>query len=129
MKSLVLIMFALITTGLVGFGSTAMAETKISGDEIKMLLSGNTAEGKYIKWKTTHKMYFEATGKLRRIDSLNNKEIGEWYINKSGQLCFIVRKDRCNDVMKRDDDGYNIYRRGTFKFTFDKILPGNPHNL
>jgi len=127
-KTHILITFALITACFVQPGSIAMAETKVSGDEIKTLLAGNTAEGKYIKWETTHKMYFEEKGKLRRIDSLNNKEKGEWYINKLGQLCIIVRKDRCNDVMKRDDGGYNVYHRGTFKYTFDKIVPGNPYN-
>lgn len=105
------------------------AETKLKSDEIKALLSGNTAEGRYIKWKTTHQMYFDATGKLRRTDSLNNKEKGTWTVNKSDELCVEVKKERCNEVMKRDDGGYNVYRKGKLRFTFDKIVPGNPHNL
>ena len=125
----VLLIFTLSTVGLIGFGSPALAETRVSGDELKRLLSGNTAEGRYIKWETTHKMYFEATGKLRRIDSLNNQESGDWYVNKDGELCISVRKELCNEVMQRDDGGYNVYRRGDLKFTFDKIVPDNPHNL
>lgn len=119
----------IIVFSLMGLCQPSLAESRLSGEQIKALLSGNTVEGKYIKWKTTHKMYFEATGKLRRIDSLNNKEKGRWEINNSDELCVSVRKTRCNQVMKRDDGGYNVYRHGTLKFTFDKIVPGNPYNL
>ena len=124
-----IISFSAVMIGLLGLFHIAIAETRVSSEELKTLLSGNTVEGRYIKWGTTHKMYFEATGKMRRIDSLNNEEKGAWSVNKNDELCVEVRKERCNEVMKRDDGGYNIYRRGTHKFTFDKILPGNPHNL
>lgn len=83
---------SVIIIGMEGLYHEVTAETRVSGTELKTLLSGNTVEGKYIKWKTTHKMYFEATGKLRRIDSLNNKEKGEWYIDDSGNLCISVKK-------------------------------------
>ena len=118
-----------IVFGFIGVSQQAVAETQVSGEELKTLLSGNTVEGRYIKWETTHKMYFSENGKLSRIDSNNNKEKGEWEINKSGELCISVRKTRCNKVMKRDDGGYDVFRRGDLKFTFDKILTGNPHNL
>jgi hypothetical protein len=121
--------FSIFIIGLMGFCHAAFAETDVSGEDLKTLLSGNTVEGKYIKWDTTHKMYFEATGKIRRIDSKNKKEKGEWYINGSGELCISMRKEHCNYVMKRDDGGYNVYRSGTLKFTFDKIVSGNPYNL
>jgi hypothetical protein len=109
--------------------AAAAAETKVPGDELKALLSGNTAEGKYIRWGTTHKMYFAASGELSRVDSRNNKEAGRWYVNGSGDLCIEVRKERCNQVMKRDDGGYNVYRKGELRFTFDKIVPDNPYHL
>ena len=125
----IVISFFIIMFTLFGLSLSANAETRLSADELTTLISGNTVEGQYIKWKTTHKMFFEETGKIRRIDSLNNKESGEWEVNKSGELCVSMKKTRCNEVMKRDDGGYNIYRRGNLKFTFDKVLPGNPHNL
>lgn len=115
--------------GFMCFHTTTIADTKVSADELRTLISGNTAEGKYIKWGTTHKMYFDASGKIRRTDSLNNAEKGSWYINQSGELCISMRKERCNEVVKRDDGGYNVMRAGNVKFTFDKFLPGNPHNL
>ena len=108
--------------------SVIAGETQVTGEELKTLLSGNTVEGNYIKWKTTHKMFFDASGEIRRIDSLNNKETGNWRIYKN-ELCVEIRKEKCNKVMKREDGGYNVMRRGDVKFTFEKILPGNPHNL
>lgn len=105
------------------------AETRLKSAEIKTLLTGNTAEGKYIKWKTTHKMFFDASGKIRRTDSRNNNEKGSWSVNDQDELCINVRKRRCNEVMKRDDGGYNVYRNKRLLFTFDKILPGNPYKL
>ena len=122
-------LFITILFAFVGVHNSAVAETKVSAEQLKTLLSGNSTEGKNIKWKTTHKMYFDADGKISRIDNLNNKETGNWFINESGDLCIKVRKKRCNQVMKRDDGGYNVYRRGDLKFTFDKIVNGNPYNL
>jgi len=123
---------AIILVGLIGLGTapSESAETRVSGDELQTLLSGNTGEGKFIKWETTHKTYFEATGKFRRIDSLNNKQKGEWYINKSGELCMVGKhKENCNVVMKREDGGYNLYVSNNLNWTIDKIVPGNPNNL
>ena len=124
-----MILLVFVAMGVLGLCNIAAADTTVSGEELKKLLSGNTAEGRYIKWETTHKMFFDAAGKLRRIDSLNNREEGSWSVNKSGQLCIEVRRERCNDVTKRPDGGYDVSRRGEVKFTFDKIVPGNPHNL
>ncbi|UCE88284.1 MAG: hypothetical protein JSW10_07925 [Pseudomonadota bacterium] len=110
-------------------GPALAGDTPVGADELKALLSGNTAEGRYIKWETTHKMFFDASGEIRRVDSLNNEEKGEWYVNKQGELCISVRKERCSEVTMRDDGGYNASRKGTLVFTFDKIVSGNPHNL
>ena len=107
----------------------AIAETKVTAEELKTLLSGNTTEGKNIRWETTNKMYFEATGEIRRIDSLNNKQKGEWYVDETGELCIKLRKNRCNEVFKREDGGYNVYPRDKLRFTIDKITPGNPYKL
>ena len=123
------ISFFTVMIGFIFLHHSAIAgETRVSGDELKSLLSGNTVEGNYIKWKTTHKMFFDASGEIRRTDSRNNDEKGNWRIYKD-DLCVEVRKERCNQVMKREDGGYNVMRRGEVKFTFEKILPGNPHNL
>jgi len=123
---------AIILVGLIGFGTapSESAETRVSGDELQTLLSGNTGEGKFIKWDTTYKAYFEATGRMFRIDSLNNRERPQWYINKEGELCIKGKhKENCHEVKKREDGGYNLYLSNDLKWTIDKIVPGNPNNL
>ena len=102
---------------------------KLDGDEIKKLLLGNTAEGKFAKWGTTHKTYFDPTGKLRRIDNLNNKESGFWAIDNEGHLCIEIGRRKCNTVKRRPDGGYDVYRAGELRHTYDKIVKGNPYNL
>lgn len=128
LRNLILSLVTIMISFMVLHQSAIAGETQVTGEELKTLLSGNTAEGKYIKWETTHKMFFDASGEIRRTDSLNNKEKGYWRIDKD-ELCIKVRKERCNQVMKREDGGYNVMRIGEVKFTFDKILPGNPYNL
>jgi len=121
-----------ILIGLIALGTAplTLAETRVSADELQKLLAGNTGEGKFLKWETTHKTYFEATGKFRRLDSLNNKQKGEWYINKNGELCMVGKhKENCNVVMKREDGGYNLYVSNNLNWTLDIIVPGNPNNL
>ncbi len=106
------------------------AEEEVSGEELKKLLSGNTAEGQLIRWETSHKTYFDPSGDMRRVDGKNNKEQGVWQVDKYGRLCIEVKKERCRTVKKRSDGGYNVYsRREELKYTFDKIVPGNPNNL
>ncbi len=97
---------------------------------LETLIKGNSVEGKRIKWKTTYKMYFEPSGMFRRIDSLNNKESGEWEIESDGTLCMIGRKKRCRAVKQRGDGGYDVYnRRDEVVWTMDKVTSGNPYNL
>ncbi len=106
------------------------AEEAVDGETIKKVLAGNTVEGKLVKWGTTFKMYFTENGYFKRVDSLNNKESGEWEINSQSKLCILLNKKRCRIVKKRDDGGYNVYSNaGELKMTFDKVLPGDPHNL
>ena len=105
------------------------AETQISGDKIIGLLSGKTTVGKNIKWETKHKTYFDPSGELRRIDSFGNRETRNWRLGWRGELCIEGGKEKCHKVKKRTDGGYNVYHRGLLRYTYDKIIDGNPYNL
>jgi hypothetical protein len=108
----------------------AYADKQLDKETLEALIKGNTVEGKRVKWKTTYKMYFDPSGKYRRIDSLNNKEGGDWRVEKDGKLTMIGRKEHNRIVKQRSDGGYDVYNKsGQVVWTMDKITPGNPYDL
>ena len=109
----------------------SFAGEQISKDTLETLIKGNTVEGKKIRWETTYKMYFDPAGTFMRIDSLTNKDGGEWYVASDGLLCTTARKkERCRSVIQRSDGGYEVYnKREEVVWTMDKISPGDPYNL
>jgi len=118
-----------------GFLAMNLVGLSFAGDELdkatlETLIKGNTAEGKRIKWETTYKMYFDPSGKFKRIDSLNNKEGGEWHVESDGTLRMVGRKEKYRTVKQRGDGGYDVYNvRGQVIWTMDKVTPGDPYNL
>jgi len=108
----------------------AYADDQLDKATLETVIKGNTVEGKKIKWKTTYKMYFDPSGKYRRIDSLNNKEGGDWRVEKDGKLTMIGRKEKHRIVKQRGDGGYDVYNTsGQVVWTMDKVIPGNPYEL
>ena len=110
------------------------AETKVTGEELKELITGKTLEGRWMLWESNYRMYMDPSGEFKRIygkgDELTSNLDGNWWINKKGKLCYEVNKTACRRVKKRDDGGYNLYnKRGELKQTIDKITDGNPYNL
>ena len=108
----------------------SFAGEQLDKNTLETLIKGNTVEGKLIKWETTYKMYFAPSGTFRRIDSLNNKTGGEWYVESDGTLHMIGRKEKYRMVKQRSDGGYDVYSpRDQVIWTFEKVSPGNPYNL
>ena len=109
----------------------SFAGEPLGKDALETLIKGNTIEGKKVKWDTTYKMYFDASGKFIRTDSLNNKDRGEWRIESDGSLCIIRGKEKCRIIKQRSDGGgYDLYNLlGKLLLTIDKVSPGNPYNL
>lgn len=125
--SLWAIIFGLLAMNLSGM---SFAGDQLDKDTLETLIKGNSAEGRKIQWKTTYKMYFDPSGKFWRIDSLNNKESGKWYVESDGKLRMVGRKERLRTVKQRDDGGYDVYNnRGQVIWTMDKVSPGNPFHL
>lgn len=114
---------------LLGTAGLARAEYELSKQQALKLLSGNTVEGKIIKWNTTYKMYLHPGGKLVRLDSRGNVEKGMWRISNQGKFCIEFHWEKCRIMKKREDGGLNFYNNaGKLKFTVDKVIPGNPNN-
>lgn len=114
--------------------NSLLAETIVSGDELRNLVSGKTLEGKWILWDSNYRMYMDPSGEFKRLygkgSDLTNHFDGTWSINKKGKLCYEVKNKACRRVKKRDDGGYNLYnKKGDLKQTIDKITDGNPYNL
>lgn len=108
----------------------AYADEQLDKEALETLIKGNTVEGKIIKWKSTYKMYFDPSGKFRRIDSLNNKEGGDWYVEDDGKLIMIGRKKKYRSIRQHSDGGYDVYNpSGQVIWTMDKVIPGNPYDL
>jgi hypothetical protein len=108
----------------------AFADEPLGKDALESAIKGNTAEGKFLNWGTTYKMFFDPSGQFRRIDSRNNKESGAWSIDAKGVLLMSGRKDRYRTVKQRKDGGYDVYNKaGKVVWTMDKLVPGNPYNL
>lgn len=125
-KSILLAVCALLSFNTIGL---AYAEEKIGQDEAISMLTGNTVEGKIVKWGTAYKMYLHPSGRLVRLDSKGNVEKGMWRINDSGKFCIEFGAEKCRTIKKRKDGGLNLYnRQGDLKLTIDKVIPGNPNN-
>lgn len=108
----------------------SIAAEQLDQQALETLIKGNTAEGKLVKWKTTYKMYFDPSGRFKRLDSLDNKMGGEWHVEKDGTLRMVGRKEKYRTVKQRADGGHDVYGvNGKLVWTMDKLTPGNPYKL
>ena len=101
----------------------------LSQEEAEKLIKGNTVEGTN-RWKKNMIWYFGDFGELRKRDHLGNKGKAKWNINKRGELCYQdkhMNKETCAGIVPRADGGYEVGFEAQWKW--DKVLPGNPHNL
>lgn len=129
--------FPAILAGLVFlFSNTGNAADPLGKEELEKLIAGNTAEGQSVKWEKGMTWYFHKLGQIKKIDEHGNKGKGIWFINEEGELCIEFKRggERCRTAVPRTDGGYDIY--GTeypeaeeLKWIFNRVLPGNPHDL
>jgi len=134
----------LFSTGI----QTSWADTALSGNGIKQLISGNTAVGHRQKTKVVRdymtksilfQTYFNENNQLveRGIDSRGSPfpAHGTWRVKKS-KLCFTFSdsirksgKEMCREVIRKDDGTYQLTHKGMVKRVWKEILSGNAHNL
>lgn len=112
------------------FATAAVAAPKgLSQAEAEQLIKGNTAEGTN-KWKKNMTWYFGDFGELRKRDHLGNKSKAKWSIDKKGNFCYQDKHDKveqCAAIVPRAGGGYDVLLEGQWKW--DKVVPGNPHDL
>ncbi|KHF24511.1 hypothetical protein JV46_25430 [Solemya velum gill symbiont] len=130
--------------------SAVLADTLLSGKEIKQLINNNTAVGSRIKQAESvgypevwvqFKTYYGADRKMVDVGYAASGGApfpahGDWKVTKQN-LCFSYRdskKDRgklkCVKVIKKIDGTYDLFRGdGSAYGTWNQILPGNHYNL
>lgn len=97
----------------------------------EQLLKGNTVEATDFKFKKNIRFYFEPSGTYKRLDEMNNRETGKWYIEQRGQLClsFVSGTEKCRSIDSIGDGKYVLLSNTKKSLKFNKVLPGNPYNL
>ena len=130
-KSIYVVTYCLLSLLVMGLSH---AEEKIDAKEkteitdLRLIITGNTVEGKIIKSHTRYKIYFHPSGKLLRHDSKANVEKGDWRISKKDYLCIKFAAEKCHTVKKRGDGQFDLYGpNGELIFTIDKVILGNPN--
>ncbi|MEJ2362447.1 MAG: hypothetical protein P8Z75_13715 [Gammaproteobacteria bacterium] len=127
------ITFFLTTLFTLFFATATMAAPKaLNHDEAVKLIKGNTAEGKNVKWNKSMLWYFADSGELRKLDAHGNKGKASWNINEKGELCYQdkhMNQEKCAAILPQEDGKYAVPIGNGGGWIWDKIVPGNPHNL
>lgn len=112
--------------------ATAFADTPLTGDQIKQLVSGNSIDLHSNANGLDLKLYLAADGSIagRREDN-GNPFKGTWRITDSGEFCsvFASRKETCGPVMDSGDGSYKRMEEGYPRAIWKKIHPGNAFGL
>ena len=98
--------------------------------DMKIVLTGNTVEGKISKHDMNYKMYFHPSGALIRIVDRGNAEKGKWRMNGETELCLKFATEECRTIEKRGEGRYDLYdKNGELGLTIVKVTIGNPEKM
>ena len=117
-------LITLVFTANVAIGADALNRA-----DTEKLIKGNTAEGVNTKWDKKMIWFFHEGGTLYKMKPSGKKGRAEWSLDKKGQLCYQDKhmdESICEPIIPRDDGKYDA---NDGKWRFDKVLPGNTHNL
>ena len=113
------------------------ANERVSADELKALITGNTVEAESKKGVRS-KTYFAPDGTVRS-ERDGEKYKGRWWVDTEGRRCRQwdgENEQNCRIVVKGKKGTYKVMkgRRNVMKGlkhtgTWKKILDGNPHGL
>ena len=102
-----------------------MAQTFLSLDELKALITGNTVDFNNIDSGRPGRVYFDARGEIA-VERLESSYPGIWNARADGTLCLLVEREFCGKVQKNADGTYTHPISGIpgFGFTWHRITPG-----
>jgi len=108
-----------------------LAADALSKEEAEKLIAGNTAEGIVVKAQRKMTWYFAEDGHIHKILPTGEKKKTKdtWNIDKKGNLCYQdkwMQQPLCGPINRRADGKYDAIDG---RWVFDKVLPGNPHDL
>lgn len=89
----------------------SMSGKKLTGDEIKTLLVGNTYHWTHVTRSDSGKSYFNPDGSSKWAKNGSSGESG-WAI-KADQLCFTGNKKLCRDVQADGKGSYYLVKNGS----------------
>jgi len=123
MKKTIALLSLLLISGM------ASAAAPLSGDQIKTLLSGNSASGFADALGKNYTAYYGADGKLVQDLGKGKRRQGSWKINDNN-FCtqFPTEPERCTKVMPADNGEYvRIKDDGMVTNTWKKFYKGNAY--
>lgn len=89
----------------------SMSVEKLTGNEIKTLLVGNTYHWKHVTRNDSGKSYLNPDGTSKWTKNGNSGKSG-WAV-KADQLCFTGNKKICRDVEADGKGAYYLVKNGT----------------
>ncbi len=122
----------LILLALSGFilSGSALAAAPLTADQIKTLMTGNSASGFADALGKNYTVYYAPDGKLIQVLEGNKKRQGTWKIKDDGNLCtqFPTEPERCTKVVPGDNGEYvRMKDDGMVTNTFKKFYKGNAY--
>lgn len=118
-------------TILMSLSAVAFADTKLNGDQVKQLISGNSVDGHSNAQGVDFKAYFAPDGSGTLQNEKGRKFNGVWRITESGDHCskWGDRKETCGQIMDAGDGSYKRMEEGYPRSIWKKIHPGNAFQL
>jgi len=107
--------------------SQAAPAQQLSGEEIRNLVTGNTADvTTFVPQNGKARNYFAADGSGQALNTKGSVVQGKWRITSDNQHCtqWGQRTESCVQVIKQPDGTYNRVRDGVVRATWTKISPG-----
>ena len=115
--------------GLMLISGMACAAAPLTGDQIKALLSGNSAAGFADALGKDYTAYYGADGKLVQDLGKGKRRQGTWKVNDNN-FCtqFPTEQERCTKVMPADNGEYvRMKDDGMVTNTWKKFYKGNAY--
>jgi hypothetical protein len=106
------------------------AGEKLTKEETRQLITGNTIEEVNVEKPWQNKIYFTTEGKFKRIDQNGNPDSGKWDFDHDGSLCLERQKRKCWFLEAVGEGVYHVIsrKRGQHVKTW-RVVKGNPYKL